>query len=83
MGARSEAMAYTVHEAAQMVRVSDRTIRRAISSGRLQAVRIGRAVRVPRESLASLVSAPAPCVSEDGKHTAAVTVLEAGTRNKT
>ena len=56
MGAPPEAMAYTVHEAAQMVRVSDRTIRRAISSGKLQAIRIGRAVRVPRESLTALLS---------------------------
>ena len=52
-----EPMAYTVREAAQQVRVSERTIRRAIASGRLRAVHIGSAVRIPRESLSALLSA--------------------------
>lgn len=70
MGAPPEAMAYTVHEAAQMVRVSDRTIRRAISSGKLQAVRIGRAVRVPRESLVALLSRGLSSADESNPETA-------------
>jgi excisionase family DNA binding protein len=56
MSTALEPMAYTIREAAQAVRLSERTIRRAISSGKLQAVRIGRAVRVPRESLRTLLS---------------------------
>jgi excisionase family DNA binding protein len=55
MGVPPEPMAYNVRETAELVRVSERTIRRAIASGRLRAVRIGRAVRVPRESLATLL----------------------------
>jgi excisionase family DNA binding protein len=56
MSVPPEAMAYNIREAAELVRVSERTIRRAIASGSLRAVRIGRAVRVPRESLTALLS---------------------------
>jgi excisionase family DNA binding protein len=70
MSAPPEPMAYTVHEAALLVRVSERTIRRAISSGKLRAVHIGRAVRVPRDSLASLLSTVSPC-AEDKRDIAA------------
>jgi excisionase family DNA binding protein len=52
-----EPLAYTIAELARAVRCSERTIRRAISSGQLTAVRIGRCVRVPRESLKDFLSA--------------------------
>ena len=41
----------TVQEVARLLRVSPITVRRHIASGRLAAVRAGRQVRVPRESL--------------------------------
>ena len=52
----SQPIAYTVREAAQMVRVSERTIRRAIAAGKLRPIRFGRAVRVPWESLSAMLS---------------------------
>jgi len=52
------AVAYTVREVAQMLRVSERTVSRAIASGKLRSIRVGRAVRVPRESLSILLSPP-------------------------
>jgi len=70
MGALLEPMAYNVREAAELVHVSERTIRRAIASGNLRAVRIGRTVRVPRESLAALLSAGLPCADESKRDTA-------------
>ena len=41
----------TVDETARILRVNPITVRRYISSGRLGAVRVGRRVRVPRDSL--------------------------------
>lgn len=57
MSANPEPIAYTVREAAEMVRVSERTIRRRIADGRLTIVRIGRCVRVPRQTIIDLLSA--------------------------
>jgi excisionase family DNA binding protein len=54
--AQPEPLAYTIRELAHAVRCSERTIRRAISSGQLNVVRIGRCVRVPRESLKDFLS---------------------------
>ena len=54
---QSEPLAYTIRELARAVRCSERTIRRAISSGQLNVVRIGRCVRVPRESVTRFLSA--------------------------
>lgn len=54
--AQPERLAYTIRELACAVRCSERTIRRAIGSGRLKAVRIGRCVRVRSESLAEFLS---------------------------
>jgi excisionase family DNA binding protein len=82
MGPPPELMAYTIHEAAQMVRVSDRTIRRAITSGRLRAVHIGRTVRVPRESLNALLSPVSP-PDDEAREAAMITGHTAnGVRNK-
>jgi excisionase family DNA binding protein len=47
-----EHLAYTDADVASMLRVSKRTVYRLRKSGALQAVRIGRAVRVPADSLA-------------------------------
>lgn len=38
---------YTVAEAAALLRVSDQTVRRLISAGRIAAVLVGRQVRIP------------------------------------
>lgn len=54
--AQPEPLAYTIRELASAIRCSERTIRRAIASGRLRTVRIGRCVRVPRESVAEFLS---------------------------
>lgn len=54
--AQREPLAYTVRECAASLRVSERTIRRAIVSGQLGVVRIGRCVRVRRESLMEFLS---------------------------
>lgn len=44
----------TVPEAASLLRVSEKTIRRQIACGRLLACRIGRSVRIPAKSLEML-----------------------------
>jgi excisionase family DNA binding protein len=45
-------LAYTDADVASLLRVSKRTVYRLRKSGELRAVRIGRAVRVPADSLA-------------------------------
>lgn len=45
----------TVREAATLLKVSPRTIRRMIDDERLRAVRLGRIVRIRPEALAALV----------------------------
>jgi len=52
----TEPLAYTISEAAHLTRLSTRTVRRAIQSGRLQSVHVGRAVRIPRASLIAMFS---------------------------
>jgi excisionase family DNA binding protein len=42
---------YTVDETARLLRVSPITIRRYIAAGQLEAVRVGRGVRVHREAI--------------------------------
>ncbi len=67
----------TVQETASLLRVSPMTIRRYISSGRLPAVRIGRGVRVPRESLAQLlapIERPTPVAPERARRGRAFTM---------
>ena len=54
--AQQEPLAYTIRECATSIQVSERTTRRAIASGQLSVVRIGRCVRVPRESLKNFLS---------------------------
>jgi len=50
-----EPLAVDVQEAARLTSLSQRTIRRYIQLGRLRAVRIGRRVLVPLESLRALL----------------------------
>jgi excisionase family DNA binding protein len=50
-----EPLAVDVHEAARLISLSARTIRRYIQIGRLRAVRIGRRVLVPVKSLKALL----------------------------
>ena len=45
----------TIDETAEFLRVSDKTVRRMIDDGRLEAVAIGRQWRIPRETLAELI----------------------------
>jgi len=50
----------TVGEVAALLKVSDRTIRRAIHDGRLRAIAIGRSWRIPREALLALYEPGVP-----------------------
>jgi excisionase family DNA binding protein len=52
-----EPLAVDVREAARLTSLSQRTIRRYIWLGRLHAVKIGRSVLVPLESLRALLHA--------------------------
>ncbi len=46
----------TVHEVAELLKVSLRTVRRLIADGRLPVVRIGHSVRVSREAFEGLLT---------------------------
>src|SRR5688572_18626973 len=50
----------TVEETAQLLKVVPVTVRRYIADGRLPAVRVGRAVRVDKESIGSLLKPVLP-----------------------
>jgi excisionase family DNA binding protein len=50
-------IAYSIRDCAAALQVSERTIRRAIAAGKLQAIHIGRLVRVSSESLQQFVEA--------------------------
>jgi excisionase family DNA binding protein len=50
----------TVQEVADLLKVSPITVRRHIAAGRLPAVRAGRRVRVPRESLETFLTPAHP-----------------------
>lgn len=60
MRSAPQPLTYTMAETAQALRVSKRTIARMIASGKLQAICIGRLVRVPAASLRQLVDDTAP-----------------------
>jgi excisionase family DNA binding protein len=57
----------TVAEAAGFLRVSTRTVRRLIWSGRLESVRIGRSVRVPTAALARFLAKHMQNPAKSGK----------------
>ncbi len=42
---------YTTEEAAQVLRISTRTILRAIKAGQIKAKRVGRGYRIPKDAL--------------------------------
>ncbi len=44
---------YTTEEAAQMLRISTRTILRAIEAGQIKAKRVGRGYRITKDALAA------------------------------
>lgn len=50
----------TVQETAQMLKLAPITVRRYIRSGRLPAVKVGRAIRVRREAVDSLLTPVIP-----------------------
>lgn len=50
-----EPLALTLDDAAAALAVSPRTIRRLLAAGELEALRIGRALRVKRDSLHAFV----------------------------
>ncbi len=50
----------TIQEAAETLKVSPITIRRHIAGGRLKAVKAGKVVRIPRDSLQQLLAPIAP-----------------------
>ncbi|MFN8531919.1 MAG: helix-turn-helix domain-containing protein [Dehalococcoidia bacterium] len=50
----------TIHETAQVLKVSPMTVRRFIQAGRLPAVRIGKGVRVRKEAVDRLITPVAP-----------------------
>jgi len=63
--APAQPLAYTDADVASLLRVSKRTVYRLRKSGQLRAVRIGRAVRVPADSLAHFlerIAKPGPSI---------------------
>jgi excisionase family DNA binding protein len=57
---QTQRLAYSVREAAQSLGVSARTIVREIQRGRLSAIRVGRRVLIPAQSLAEFLNCRAP-----------------------
>lgn len=49
-----DAVFYTVQEVAEILSLSEQTIRKLIHEGKLQAIRLGRIYRIPLESLVQL-----------------------------
>lgn len=49
-----ESIFYTVQEVADILSLSEQTIRKLIREGRLKAVRLGRTYRIPSEALINL-----------------------------
>jgi excisionase family DNA binding protein len=54
----------TVKQVAELLQLHEMTIRRYIKSGKLEAVRIGRNVRVPRRAVEALLHAENPALRE-------------------
>jgi len=50
-------LAFSMEETGEAAGVSKRMVRRLVKDGRLEAVRIGRAVRIPREAVMRLCGA--------------------------
>jgi len=54
----------TIHEAAQMLKVNPITIRRYIADGRLAAVRVGKRIRVRKDSLERFIQPVEPKIGQ-------------------
>ena len=50
----------TVKEAAELLKLTPMTVYRAVEEGRLQHLRFGRTIRIPREALNSFLKTPEP-----------------------
>lgn len=67
MNTAPQPVAYTIPECAAALRVSPRTIRRAIAAGQLgPVIRIGRLVRVSQQSLLEFLDRSAKPETRDG-----------------
>jgi len=51
-----ETIFYTIQEVAEILSLSEQTIRKLVHEGRLKAIRLGRTYRIPYESLIELRS---------------------------
>ena len=58
---------YTINEVASLLKVSPKTVRRLIESGKLGAVRVGRVYRVPHKALEEFLAQSATKRREDEK----------------
>ncbi len=58
----------TIQEVAARLRVSQRTVRRLISHGQLQVVRIGRSVRITPAAIGSMLEANGPLIFSHMDH---------------
>ena len=61
MTTTAQPLAYTDGEVSSLLRVSKRTVYRLRKSGALRAVRIGRAVRIPADSLTQFLEHGTEC----------------------
>jgi excisionase family DNA binding protein len=50
------AQAVTIETAASYIKVSEKTVRRMIKTGKIRSVRFGRAVRIPLEEIMAIVN---------------------------
>ena len=58
---------YTVEEAAAALRVHPATLRRACKDGRLPFIKVGKALRIPREALEAGLAEPEPDEGTPGR----------------
>ena len=61
----TERIAYTVKEAAAALGVSEWIIREEIRTGKIESIRLGKRILIPRSTLERLVSTPAPDSATD------------------
>ena len=59
---------YTVKETASLLSIHWSTVYRLIKSGELNAIRVGRAVRIPEEALDSFMTPRAPDTKTEKHH---------------
>ena len=76
MSTPAQPLAYTDAEVSSLLRVSKRTVYRLRKSGALRAVRFGRAVRVPADSLAQFLESAKQNAAEPPASRPALQVVE-------